>query len=183
MTSWINEKLNYAKSEIEKSANLQNCKKVCDDVEAEMSANKKNVNEAISNAQTLIDRSIRAESVSHHMKALSGSWQELEAAFERKKDEIEKRLALDMIESAFEDVNKWLNRIELSLNNDNFGKDLDSVVLLQPKHKELVNEIADKENVIKNLERLICEDVQVNERQADEIRGQYDDIHDRYQLD
>lgn len=178
--SWINEKLKYARIDPERSAILQKSKKVHDDVVTEMAANKMNVNEAMSNAQALIEQSIRAASVADHVNTLSESWLALETAVERKGEVLNEWLVLEMVGTSIGEINKWLDRMERSLKSGNLGSDLNSVALLLTKHEEMTGEIMAKENAIREIERTIRKGVQINKSQMDEIRGSYDGICKRY---
>ena len=179
MLSWIKEKLKYANSKPETTTNLQHQKKVYDAVEAEMVANKKNIYEAVSSAVALIDRSIRTESVNHHKNSLLESFHTLETALERKCKELQEKLTLSSIEDALGEMGKWLDTTERLLRVENLGKDMDSVVSLQTKHKETANEITEKNKVMNDMEEMIDADIQIYKLQLDEIKGRYDDICER----
>ena len=180
MISWINEKLKYATSEPETMTNLQNCKKVHDAVEAEMTANSKNVKDSVNSAQALIEQSIRAEGVNYHMNSLLGLWDTLQAALKRKGEQLQERLALDSIENSLREMTKWLERTEHSLSNRNLGKDLDSVFSLQTHQREIANEITEKEKILTDVERMLCGGIEIYKLQLEEMTGRYDDICERY---
>ena len=147
-----------------------------------MTANSKNMKDCISDAQALIEQSIRAESVNFHMNSLLESWDELKTALKKKGEQLQERFVLDKIENAFGGIVKWLERTEHSLSKNDFGKDLNSVVSLQAKQKEIANEAIEKEEVMKEVEGLLDNRVKVYTSQRDEMRGRFDDICERYDI-
>ena len=180
MISWINEKMKYATSEPETMTNLQNCKKIHDAVEAEMTANSNNVKDCVSSAQALIEQSIRAESVNYHMNSLLELWDTLQAALERKGEQLQERLVLDKVENAFGEMIKWLEGTEHSLSNTNRGKDLDSVISLQTHQREIANEIVEREKIMTEVEGMLGGGIEIYKSQLEEMIGRYDDICGRY---
>ena len=179
MMSWTNEKLKYATSEPETSATLQNSKKDHDATEAEMSANSTNLKDVVNSAQSLIEQSIRVDSVNYHKQSLLESWDALQAAMKRTGEQLRERLILDKVDSAFVELTKWLDKTEDLINNDNMGKDLDAVMSLQTKQREIANEIKDKKKVLTDVERTMNDGIEIFRSDMEEMKGRFDDICDR----
>ena len=179
MLSWTNEKLKYLTSEPEAAAALQNSKKDHDATEAEMSANSTNLKDVVTSAQSLIEQSIRVDSVNNHKKSLLESWDALQAAMKRKGEQLRERLILDKVDNTFVELTKWLKKTEDLLNNDNMGKDLDTVMSLQTKQREIANEIMDKEKVLADIEMTMSDGIEIFRSDMEEMKGRFDDICDR----
>eukprot|EP00795_Rhopilema_esculentum_P013545 gene13545-4433_t len=178
---WAENKLQYAKDSSEDiSESLQSTKKVFDGVLAEMTANRRKKDDTIAEANTLVNRVIRVQDVQSIMSNLSDIWNELEKHLAKKGRSLGERIALEKVETALREVIEWLERSETALQTGDLGTNLESSTVLQAKHGEMENEILNKEKQLQELDQMIDNNIAINKSLSEGLRGEYDDICDRF---
>ena len=178
---WAENKVQYAKDSSEDiSESLQSTKKVFDGVLAEMTANRRKKDETIAEANTLVNRGTRVQDVQSIMSNLSDIWNELEKHLAKKGRSLGERIALEKVEASLREFIGWLERSERALQAGDLGTSLESSTVLQAKHGEIENEIMNKEKQLQELDQMIDNNIAINKSLSEGLRGEYDDICDRY---
>eukprot|EP00112_Aurelia_sp_Birch-Aquarium-sp1_P010664 Seg2271.6 transcript_id=Seg2271.6/GoldUCD/mRNA.D3Y31 product="Spectrin alpha chain non-erythrocytic 1" protein_id=Seg2271.6/GoldUCD/D3Y31 len=182
MIAWFEDKMRYAVDvdSIKKALDLESIAKGFDAFTTEIQTNRRKMEEISTKGQELISRNIRPQNVQEYIDKLLHMWQQLMQATSLKERFLSEKLTLEKFEKSLRDFNQWIDKTERALRSDNFGKDLDATILLQTKHKEIVDEISGKGKSITALEDMIDNNVKENKDLSEMMRGQCDDICERF---
>ena len=180
--AWFEDKMRYAGDleSVKKASDLGNIAKNFEAFTTEVQSNRKKMEEISAKGQELVTRNIRPQNVQEYIEKLLDLWQQLMQATSFKEKFLNEKLTLEKFEKSLRDFNNWMDKTERILRNNSFGKDVDGTLLLQSKHKEVRDEISMKEKSITVLEDMIDKNVKENKDLSEMMRGQCDDIRERY---
>uniref|UniRef100_A0A158QA40 Spectrin beta chain n=1 Tax=Enterobius vermicularis TaxID=51028 RepID=A0A158QA40_ENTVE len=120
--------------------------------EAELDANEGRVNDIVSDGQKLISaKHYASDRISLQIAEVKAGWEEL-----RRKSALKRQRLLEANEAyqlsrRLEDLDKWLERVELELSSEDHGKDYKSVKALIKKQDNLDAEIASRRDNVKEI--------------------------------
>ncbi|KAH7638391.1 alpha spectrin [Dermatophagoides farinae] len=182
---WITEKLQMATDESYKDpANIQSKHQKHQAFEAELNANKERIQQILSMGDNLIGKGKCGdgeEAVRDKLILITEQWKYLTEKTTEKTIKLKEANKQRTYNAAIKDLEFWLAEVESLLNNEDVGKDLNSVQNLQKKHQLLQADIEAHEDRIKDMNALADSLNDAGQFDSDVINEKRNAVNERYQ--
>jgi len=147
----------------------------------ELAANKTRIDEIINSGKQLIESShYGADRVESRLEEIVELWQQLIEAADKKESRLAEASQQQQFNRTVEDIELWLSEVEVSLNSEDYGKDLTSVQNLQKKHGLLELDVAGHQERVDGVHETSLEFVEKGHFDGDSIKRKAEGVERRY---
>lgn len=107
-------------------------------------------------------------------------WQQLVEAADKKESRLSEASQQQQFNRTVEDIELWLSEVEVSLNSEDYGKDLTSVQNLQKKHGLLESDVIGHQERVDSVHQTSLEFLDKGHFDADTIKRKAETVERRY---
>lgn len=184
MESWINEKLQTAaEASYREASNLQIKLQKHDTFEAEITANKGQLDSIIKDGDSLLKTfPIHQETVEKRRKDLTDLWTLLEDLSANKALRLKEAIQKQTFDRNVTELETWMDEVYGALSSKENGKDLRSTGNLMKKHKLTEEDILNHEERVNDILEQATAFEEADHFQKDEISERAADVAERFAL-
>ncbi|KAH7971901.1 hypothetical protein HPB52_003666 [Rhipicephalus sanguineus] len=189
--AWLNEKLQVACDENYRDpVNLPSKTKKHAAFEAEILAHRGRVETLLNEGQRLVEADHYAsDQIESRLEAVERLWAQLLEQTKLKKDRLQDSYQALLFNWMLDDLQTWMDDVEVQLQSEDHGKDLTSVQNLLKKqqlletditnHAEMLEQVKDQAAIFQKNEHFLRNDIQ---ERADAIVKRYTSLHEPLQI-
>ncbi|XP_070577536.1 spectrin beta chain, non-erythrocytic 1-like isoform X2 [Ptychodera flava] len=177
---WINEKMLIAQDETYDEARSIHSKwQKHQAFEAELQANKERLDKLNEHGRELItEKPDYAEQVESRLSDLSAQWDELDNTTQAKAKKLFEANRAALFTQGCDDLDNWINDLEVQLSHEDTGKDYATVNMLLKKQQMLESQVIVKKTQVNDLESQVSELQDAGD--LEKVKRKKYDIEDRF---